>query len=1676
MARHYVKILSRLRAFAEKVRPGTTDWERDVFLDLTAGGRELRAVPLYMGYRGPVVGLCGEAFFCEAVQDERRRDCIFVFRIESADQRLPRVPPRSFRAEYLPLDMEQNGVPNLDGTEELFAIVERQQDLEPATAAAGDAPLRSLPPARASAPLERMLERAQEPLRRKWRPGVEVRQDLDEAALLEELQRIWSRFRLDKYAEVPPRNAGLLKGLIRPKKLGEEERRQLLGHFDLALLNAFVRDGQASEQSLFLLLEQIADLELSKPFRAEVWCQMLPELEPNALRRELHHVADALASLPEGAARFWERPLTEALRRAAQRSGDTRLAKVLEEADEEASPLGLIAEWAATLQFSSPELGPGGGEAPSPGASEVGGSGEPSPPEAAPPWEQPEPGESGSEPTPAATELPAATPAREAFERWVLRLRVHEPTLFEGLSREVRNALDSLRPLASDLDTVERVQQLVWHLRALEAQAAHWLQVLPDPEQLEADRSEALGAYSEAHQLLGDALGELLQRRVAPADLREISRMLRQRRRLEALPGWLWAEDEEACEQTEGQTAPPPLEELCRRLVAPGLRRRIQWVLERADDLGDEALALLTQLPPPPPGEDIEVHVETALEQLRHTRQALRGLSPEYHGWLDAGLSEGVDVGRLLRAAQDLDRLRERVSPAAFAQIAERVAEASDHDEREERLQRYEAAVSFLESVLQTAKDARFEQIDRCLKAQPPVGARPASASPAQGPPRLTLDHNWVDRSGQRVPLQFSGLMGSGRPYGVVTAPLLLQTDEPRDVNLRLQLEMKSDQRKGWPAEWEDHSPQELSLSRFHWRSSDGRTFVHSFRLRLPLREPRHGEEPLEFTLRAYDAASGEALSPPKKFRWLQVERPEGRITFEWQDGINTQYVQRHPVGPQQERERILARLEAGSSFAVIAPRRFGKSTLVEYLREQTENADLLILPPLLCTGFHDGSALDAHRLWAAVSAELEARLGVGLSGGLHDNLPRPEALDSARAAAWEAGKRTLVLLFDEAQLFFPSSRGYLLGDRLKDLLERHWSRADQEGMARVLLGFIGLPSLQERAGTNLMALLRPIERSEFRESDLNSLVLGVTQGRLHTTREARVRLAERAGNLFVLRTLLDRLVEHVNEESRNWASYDDVLFIESNTKKSLAEGGELNLAAYMRDVLNEAENVSQWRPKPSYPVAVALARAEREGYRDPEQRIEAARGMLDRWCGALHAEHGNRLIYTRERIDEHLGALRDMDVLAGVAFKSELLGAWLAGVARPFPRDEDDRQALFRGAMERIRQPQGLEPVHEGGQAKVFRFTEQGVEYALRKVPLANPEDRRRFLDAVDALTKLKRRIHLREEGADYIFDLRDIGLADADEGLGVEIYRWIDGLHLGKKLGQLRAPLVADLGLKLARALRLLHRHEILHRDVCPRNIILSDAGSKPVLVDFGLSRLGTAGEHRLGDCAAPETRGPRAAFTPAADIFGLGRTLQTLLEPEERRVEALQTALLGCDAPTASLRPAADELVQRLERAADELRVVQVQEQVWATILRQAGRDLEKSWFRQVLEKLRPRIGALALGLHSDEYDRCAEIAAFLDQVLEAYPGAALKLGFVKNPNEVTGDRLATAAVTFLHGLRLDNAHFLKEDRRQRLMVRFQHPSAEQIRTWTLEGARSIGDALSLPSLFDVVRALL
>lgn len=139
-----------------------------------------------------------------------------------------------------------------------------------------------------------------------------------------------------------------------------------------------------------------------------------------------------------------------------------------------------------------------------------------------------------------------------------------------------------------------------------------------------------------------------------------------------------------------------------------------------------------------------------------------------------------------------------------------------------------------------------------------------------------------------------------------------------------------------------------------------------------------------------------------------------------------------------------------------------------------------------------------------------------------------------------------------------------------------------------------------------------------------------------------------------------------------------------------------------------------------------------------------------------------------------------------------------------------------------------------------------------------------------------------------------------------------WYDGGSLAdevRRAGLLPVDEALRLGTKLAGALAHLHGHGVVHRDVKPANVLLTNAG-EPVLADFGLATLPGEPEAPAAGLtpvhAAPEVlRGEPS--TARSDVWSLASTLCTVLDRRDAPL-ALIRLLAAATSPVPEERPAA------------------------------------------------------------------------------------------------------------------------------------------------------------------------
>jgi hypothetical protein len=186
------------------------------------------------------------------------------------------------------------------------------------------------------------------------------------------------------------------------------------------------------------------------------------------------------------------------------------------------------------------------------------------------------------------------------------------------------------------------------------------------------------------------------------------------------------------------------------------------------------------------------------------------------------------------------------------------------------------------------------------------------------------------------------------------------------------------------------------------------------------------------------------------------------------------------------------------------------------------------------------------------------------------------------------------------------------------------------------------------------------------------------------------------------------------------------------------------------------------------------------------------------------------------------------------------------------------------------------VEPISSGAMGAVYRAVDvqTGEEVALKQS--TNPHYDQRFEAEARLLASLQ---HPR------VVRIIDHFAASSGQYLVMELVHGVDLGVLLKQRGQPGLP--ADQAVEYVReaceALQYVHDQQIVHRDVKPQNMILSEHGV--VLVDFGIARTldetDTSGTVGIGTprYMAPEVFGG-GRVSPRTDVFGVAATLWTLI----------------------------------------------------------------------------------------------------------------------------------------------------------------------------------------------------
>ena len=1643
---HYLKLLPTLEPYVRAVVGDVSDWQQALFDDLTENGTQITYEPLPPKEGGPRIGISGDRFYSEAGRDARREgDSLFVFRVEPATRRFLSRVPLHHSAAFLLLTTQAN-VPLLDPLPRGMLGSPEQTGLE---ILGIQKPI--IASAKLSVPSQELLVILRNPssdLRSSWLPILP--EDHQPSNLfIEAFRKPWVKFRLDRFCHLTTRHESLVKQVLNAE-IGREERKRLLSNFNIEMLNAFATNSSA--EVTLELLRSLASLPVLGSFRSGVWTAMERSLSRDEVLRDIFEGAERLRLMVDTSDEaIWSRAVLAVLE---DKPEDLVFKQIIDGGRGHLHPLRYVCDW-ITENFAFESIPQRSGTDAGDGTIHVSG---------------------GTNLTDSAETQPTVLIENDsdsrstAFREWLLRLQGIDAGRIAHLCQEVKGKLEEVAGLASKAESVPSIVELRRKLEELNTKTNDWIPELPDPSRLQNDYSDASTAYDNAIPLIGEAIdGILANAALTPNDLISVVALIQEGSHLGSLPEWVW--------ETTDSDSPQPHESALDQfasLIDPQIRDRVQCFVNAANEFHGRGMWLMPLIPPVDPSADsaeIEVHVR---EYLANTLELVRPLTENVRSRLAAPHNRTDIAGKIRQCVGLCNQLNERVSDLVLSDAVDRVLEAENESSAALVCETIERTVEVLETTLGSALDVSFAQLERAMgRSLRSVTPRTSTSEPAE----LRIEHNYVDHPAKRAPLI---LVPKGDfPYGQISAPLVLYSRHRISCALSLECEVTSGHRDGWPSEWPNPSPTELMIRGDQWREDaeqPGR-YQFTFGIEIPCRE-RGKRADFQITLRgrSHDPMQPVTLAA-STIQWDGISKSWTPVQMQWPNTVDPKQVEQHPIGPQRHAESILQQIDASGSFCVIAPRRFGKSTLVEFLLQRAEERGFVTARAVVCTKHRSGQVFDYEGVWSFISEELQQRLDAAISGRVGpEGLPGEAAFDSLRKQARRQEKRGIVVIFDEAQLFFSERTGHELANILKDRLERHWS-ATTDSLVPVILGFAGLPSLTDRMGGNFAGYVRKYSQHEFREDELNNVILAVTENSLHTTREARRRIANTAGNMYMVRDLVSFVAESLNVQRRTWCGFDDVVKVEAQLTQDLREGRQADVAVYIRDILND--ELSVWKPNSALPLAVALAIAKSRRAPD-SQLFDVARQVLREWYASLATE-SITLEYDEQRFQEHLATLKERCVLQDKKFRSVLLENWLLGYDQT-KDPEEWRSLLFSAAVKRIRIPDSLQKSSEdqGAEANVFRYVSEDRAFAYRITKLETEESRRRFSETRDLLEALRQKVEDGGDGSQYMFRLEDIGLSARDDNEAVQIYRWVDGTDLSKKLGRIPPPFVADMGVKLARAVRFLHSANILHRDIRPSNIILNEESAEPVVIDFGFARrLSVESYTRLpSDYSAPEVRCEHPSWSRSADIYALGATLSAVLD-DKGAASPVQNVLKQCLQERPEERPDAATLVSLFDKAANELHIADRRAEVDLNVKRSIGGDRGKSWYNDTVGKFDGRFAAVELGLLPDQFDRCREAANLLNQILEASlrsrSGPKLTLGLVKNANPATGDRLATEPIQFMHALRNFDAHG-KNPRPEDLLNKFSFRTDSQIREASLKAAVQIAAELQVPSLPALIELLL
>ncbi|WP_168210676.1 protein kinase domain-containing protein [Persicimonas caeni] len=1655
---HYISINPNAESYARDVQPAL-DWKSAIFDDLTQGGRQLSWYNYGANREGKVVSLFGEIYCCRAGLHHSRPDTMFIFRVEDADSNLPRYVPKSYQAKFKLLernDSPPRGKPlvHLFGDEakppqskedesrvQVATPTIKRRRVSRSGVIAEDILGSFDDEAIPSTHLKELLHRDPLTLARSWRPRTFEKANKNPGEFLDSFRQPWQKFNLLKEApeslSLPLRN--IMRGGDKSRWLAKTEFEAILELFSLEALNTYIQNRHHDDLAGQRLLRAFADIPLANQTRCKVWKEIAASLPTEQLPFEIAHTLKSLKPYPADQRHVWFEQIGKLIADENSPGSDSELHDLFNDSGiNSAYPDAL--SWAKTFLASEPQ----------PDSSDEA----PDTDESAQVSSQPKQFDESVQDV-ASDGLNEPSDEWPVFLAWVVeRSGTAAATIQQTVSRAQRT-LENCQALGAQIsepDDVVRWQKAIGELRQ---EIVDWLEEFPEVEALRQNRDECQSAFNRASDVLGDKGACLVLELEAPVPS-ELQNALdvfdAQEELVSDLPAWLVKPTTEASSEESQLDSAHWLAALCDSSFRKGVVS-----LSRAIDQAGLTSAQIDIASISPPDEELETS-----ERLQHFDRSFRALldnaslgdvDDAHTEWISRAREHGIKPDALRETYEEVISITPQLGASLVKEFI-RHLEGEEPEAIRSYVSRFKkAANEFLDFVGTEQIDAPLSMIEQRMTTRGEEGSV------------ATFAHDRVTGRGRLATL----LVVEKEDYWWMYLPVVIETDRRRSMDFELEADLERPSLKEtWPPRRASIRPKTVSIAPEDWieSPSDSSKFRYEIKLELPFREPP--DTYLHVKLRG---VRGSRVLAEKILRWdSRCSKNREKASLDWgQDAMD--YIREHPIGIQKSRDAIIKCLLNTQSVAVFAPRRFGKTTIARYIKEEGPKQQLLVAETISCTSNRredNRPGLKYHKIWNEVSEDLQLKTGSSLTLPSDARLPSRDAFDHVREAAHRRGYEAIALVIDEAQLFFPPSDGGRLGDLIKDRLENEWALR-RPGKVPLVFCFIGLPELRKRI-PNLLGATTTFRSTPAEEQDLYKLIEQRSGKLLETTRGARLLLSQVSENFYVLQQLLNALVSLINQEGRWWFNRRDVNQVYDGLLRDLRNGGASELGGRVRDALNEAESVNEWRPRREYPVAAALAHTKYETGARGKDLLHLVVRKLNDWIDILGGYEGNGLRYDVRLVTENLSRLSDSELLKGTSFRSKLLEAWLIGrVESGIELESEMRDCLFRGAVPHVTVPADAEEVASGSQARILLSETSGTKKVYREVRVGNDQTRAEVLGNLTTLKEVLAAASA-HEGTPYVFELEQVGLSSRDASRIIEVYPWIEGADLGSYEGRLPAQAVVDLGERLAKGLQFLHGCNVLHRDIRPRNVVLRHRGKTPVLIDFGLARL----SNRVGDTtipdefAAPEVRSGSGRWSNAADVFSLGQTLSHVLNTDTAPTELLEL-LVQCAKEDPTERPSSHNgaLVDAFAEIGTTLELSRKREDSWREFRKLMGTNLAKSWFGDICKKFRATIEAAEIGLLLSDFDRASAAADFLNHVMEASPYGCDNL---KQLEDKTRDRNDRSALKFVRHLRNLDAHpFKNDDRRYR---KFQeHPAEERKHTMEV-AAEIIGAESELDSLGKVL----